>query len=80
MKSAKDYQPVKEQLIKIPEVIEAYYTTGQYSILLKVVAPDIDRFQHILINKLQSIEEVRSTETLISLQNPIYRDIDGLLL
>lgn len=80
LKSAKDYQPVKEQLIEIPEVIEAYYTTGQYSILLKVVAPDIDRFQHILINKLQSIEQVRSTETLISLQNPIYRDIGGLLV
>ena len=80
LKSAKDYQPVKEQLIQIPEVIEAYYTTGQYSILLKVVAPDIERFQHILINKLQSIDQVRSTETLISLQNPIYRDIDGLLV
>ena len=67
------------QLEKIPEVIEAYYTTGQYSILTKVIAQDIERFQDILINKLQAIDQVRSTETMISLQNPIHRDIDGLL-
>lgn len=79
LKSAKDYHPVASQLEKIPEVIEAYYTTGQYSILTKVIAQDIERFQDILINKLQAIDQVRSTETMISLQNPIHRDIDGLL-
>lgn len=79
LKSAKDYHPVASQLEQIPEVLEAFYTTGQYSLLVKVIAPDMDRFQDVLINKLQSIDQVRSTETMISLQNPIYRDIDGLL-
>ncbi|MBD3666793.1 MAG: transcriptional regulator AsnC [Kangiella sp.] len=79
LKSAKDYQPVAALLEQIPEVIEAYYTTGQYSILTKVVTPNIETFQDVLINKLQAIEQVRSTETMISLQNPIHRDIDGLL-
>ncbi len=79
LKSAKDYQPVAEQLSKIPEVLEAFYTTGQYSLLVKLIAPDMQRFQDVLINKLQSIEQVRSTETMISLQNPIYRDIEDLL-
>ncbi len=79
LKSAKDYQPVAKQLSDIPEVLEVFYTTGQYSLLVKVIAPDMERFQDVLINKLQSIEQVRSTETMISLQNPIYRDIDALL-
>lgn len=79
LKSAKDYHPVAAQLEQIPQVLEVFYTTGQYSLLVKVIAPDMERFQDVLINKLQSIEQVRSTETMISLQNPIYRDIDGLL-
>ena len=29
----------------------------------------------VLINKIQTIDEIQSTETLISLQNPILRDV-----
>ncbi len=31
--------------------------------------------QHVLINKIQTIDEIQSTETLIVLQNPIMRTI-----
>jgi Lrp/AsnC family transcriptional regulator for asnA, asnC and gidA len=36
----------------------------------------IEELQHVLIDKLQAIEEVQSTETLISLQNPISRNVN----
>jgi len=35
----------------------------------------IEELQHVLIDKLQAIDEVQSTETLISLQNPINRNV-----
>lgn len=57
------------------EVTEAYYTTGHYSIFIKVMCRSIDALQHVLINKIQTIDEIQSTETLIVLQNPIMRTI-----
>jgi Lrp/AsnC family transcriptional regulator for asnA, asnC and gidA len=56
-------------------VVEAYYTTGHYSIFMKVMTRSIDELQTVLINKIQTIDEIQSTETLISLQNPIQRDV-----
>lgn len=72
--SAKDYQSALAALEKFPEVIEAHYTTGQYSMFIKVVAKSTQDLHLFLIEKLQSISQIRSTETLISLDNPIIRD------
>ena len=60
LKSAKDYPSALAKLESLDEVTEAYYTTGHYS---------------IFINKIQTIDEIQSTETLIVLQNPIMRTI-----
>lgn len=76
LKSAGFYQDVVSMLRNIDEVVEAYYTTGQYSIFVKLMTHSIEELQHVLINKIQSIEHVQSTETLISLQNPIKRDVN----
>ena len=59
----------------LDEVVEAWYTTGHYSIFIKVMCRSIDALQQVLINKIQTIDEIQSTETLISLQNPIMRTI-----
>ncbi len=75
LRSAGDYPEVIEQLESVDEVVEAYYTTGQYSILVKLMTPSIEALQWVLIDKIQGIKQVQSTETLISLQNPILRDI-----
>ncbi|ACS87735.1 transcriptional regulator AsnC [Musicola paradisiaca] len=75
LKSAKDYPSALEKLNNLEEVVEAYYTTGHYSIFIKVMCRSIDALQHVLINKIQTIDEIQSTETLISLQNPIMRTI-----
>ncbi len=57
------------------EVVEAYYTTGNYSIFIKVMTHTIEELHHVLATKIQLIDEIQSTETLISMQNPILRDI-----
>ncbi|SFN54450.1 Lrp/AsnC family transcriptional regulator, regulator for asnA, asnC and gidA [Izhakiella capsodis] len=75
LKSARDYPAALARLESLDEVVEAYYTTGHYSIFIKVMCRSIDALQQVLINKIQTIEEIQSTETLISLQNPISRTI-----
>ena len=75
LKSAKDYPSALKKLESLEEVVEAYYTTGHYSIFIKVMCKSIDALQQVLINKIQTIDEIQSTETLISLQNPIMRTI-----
>ena len=75
LKSAKDYPSALKKLESLEEVVEAYYTTGHYSVFIKVMCRSIDALQQGLINKIQTIDEIQSTETLISLQNPIMRTI-----
>lgn len=75
LKTAKDYSKVISKLKEIEEVVEAYYTTGNYSIFIKVMTGNIAELHSLLVEKIQSIEEIQSTETLISMENPILRDI-----
>ena len=75
LKSAKAYPSALARLESLEEVTEAYYTTGHYSIFIKVMCKSIDALQQVLINKIQTIDEIQSTETLIVLQNPIMRTI-----
>ncbi|GAM72660.1 regulatory protein asnC [Vibrio sp. JCM 19236] len=76
LNAAKDYHSALGKLNALDEVVEAYYTTGAYSIFVKLMCRSIEELQHVLINKLQAIDEVQSTETLISLQNPINRNVN----
>lgn len=69
------YKSVVERLIHIPEVVECHFTTGQYTILLKLYAKDNEQLMDLLNNQLQSIPGVVTTETLISLEQSIKRKI-----
>ncbi|MGO4999305.1 transcriptional regulator AsnC [Oceanisphaera sp. W20_SRM_FM3] len=75
LKSARDYPAALAKLEQLEEVVEAYYTTGQYNIFIKVMTHSIDELQQVLVHRLQTIDEIQSTETLISLQQPIDRDV-----
>ena len=75
LSNAGDYPEVIEHLRDIEEVVEAHYTTGQYSIFIKIMTTSIEELQWLLIDKLQSIDKIQATDTLISLQNAISRDI-----
>ena len=69
------YKEVVEWVINIPEVIECHFTTGPYTMLVKLYARDNEQLMDLLNNKLQSIAGVVSTETLISLEQSIKREI-----
>ena len=65
LSSPSTFDFVVEELEKIPEVIECYYTTGQYDLLIKVVAKNNKDLLRIIHSKLQPLGLAR-TETIIS--------------
>ena len=69
------YKDVVKRLIGIPEIVECHFTTGPYTMLLKLYAKDNEQLMDLLNNQLQSIPGVVSTETLISLEQSIKREI-----
>ncbi|WP_295276767.1 Lrp/AsnC ligand binding domain-containing protein [Prevotella sp.] len=69
------YKDVVKQLKDIPEIVECHYTTGSYTMLLKLYARDNEQLMDLLNNKMQMIPGVVSTETLISLDQSIKREI-----
>ncbi|SMC44061.1 Lrp/AsnC ligand binding domain-containing protein [Cellulophaga tyrosinoxydans] len=62
-------------LEQIPEVLECHYTTGNWSILIKVLCRDNEHLMQVLNNKIQQIDGVSRTETFISLDQQIERQI-----
>lgn len=72
------YKEVVKCLEAIPEVVECHFTTGSYTMLLKVYARDNEQLMDLLNNKMQTISGVTSTETLISLEQSIRRGVPVL--
>ena len=73
-KAIRNPEAVKK-LEKIPEVIECHYTTGNWSILIKILCEDNQHLMNVLNHKIQTIEGVSRTETFIYLDQQIKRQI-----
>ncbi len=69
------YKAVIDQVACIPEIVECHFTTGPYTMLIKLYARDNEQLMDLLNNKLQAIPGVVSTETLISLEQSLKREI-----
>jgi Lrp/AsnC family transcriptional regulator for asnA, asnC and gidA len=68
------YPDAVKALKEVREVVEAHYTTGNYTIFLKVLCRDNDHLMEIL-NKIQKLKGVTRTETFISLEQSISRQL-----
>ncbi len=69
------YNDVVNQLKQIPEIVECHFTTGNYTMLIKLYAYDNAHLMDLLNNHIQQIPGVISTETLISLDQSIKRQL-----
>ena len=63
------------KLEQIDEIIECHYTTGNWSLLVKLRCRDNEHLMDVLNTKIQSIKGVSRTETFISLQQQLTRQI-----
>lgn len=73
LKDANLFKSVAEELYKIPEVVECHYTTGKYAMFIKIYARNNMDFLRLIQEKLQPINGIASTETIISLSEGFRR-------
>ena len=69
------YTDVIQQLNLIPEIVEAHYTTGVYSIFAKIRCKNTKHMRQILNEEIQAIKGIQRTETIISLEQSIDKHI-----
>lgn len=69
------YHEAVKQLKSIKEIVELHYTTGGYSIFAKIVCHDTNHLREVLNEHIQSVKGIQRTETFISLEESIRRQI-----
>ncbi len=72
------YEEVCSQLAAIPEIVSINYTTGAYSIFVKVICKDTQHLRTVLHDKIQKIDGIERTETFISLDESLNRPVQLL--
>jgi Lrp/AsnC family transcriptional regulator for asnA, asnC and gidA len=73
--SSSKYKEAIKRLKEIDEVIESHYTTGNYAILVKILCKDNEHLMQVLNHQIQHIKGVARTETFISLDQQIDRQM-----
>lgn len=73
------YNSVVQELNKIPEVVECHFTTGSYGMIIKLYSQDNEHLKDLLNNRIQEIPGVNGTDTMISLEQSIQRNIPIVL-
>jgi len=69
------YDSVARELKKIPQIVRLNYTTGNYSMFAEIVCKDIQQLRFVLHDELQKIKGIERTETFISLEESLNRNI-----
>lgn len=57
------------KLQSVPEILEAWYVTGDYDFALKVVAQDMESFEVLTRNVLYADNFVKTFKTLVTMRN-----------
>ncbi|MFZ8528574.1 Lrp/AsnC ligand binding domain-containing protein, partial [Staphylococcus aureus] len=60
---------------KIQQIVRLNYTTGNYSMFIEIVCKDIQEMRFVLHDELQKIKGIERTETFISLEESINRNV-----
>ena len=59
----------------IPEVVSLHFTTGSYNLFARLACRDTQHLRNVLHDRVQQIEGVERTETLISLEEVFNRSV-----
>lgn len=69
------YDEVVAQLKSIPEILSIHYTTGAYSIFVRITCKDTQHLREVLHDKIQKVTGIERTETIISLEESLNRPV-----
>lgn len=72
------FSNVSEKLLKIQEITQIHYITGQWAMFIEVYTKDNEHLRVVLADKIQSIKGVARTETFISLDVLVDRQMPFL--
>ena len=75
LSEANKYPDVIDAFKKISEIVECHFVTGKHAILVKLFCFNYDHLMEILLNTIQKIPYVQSTDTQISLDQAIERHV-----
>ncbi len=75
LEKGSEYNDAVQQMQQIPEIVELHYTTGSYSMFAKIICRDTNHLRETLNEKMQTIAGVQRTETFISLEESINRQV-----
>jgi Lrp/AsnC family transcriptional regulator for asnA, asnC and gidA len=75
LEKGSQYNDAVKQLQKVKEIVELHYTTGSYSIFAKIVCHDTAHLREVLNEQIQSVSGIQRTETFISLEETVKRQI-----
>jgi len=73
--SDQTHHEVFDKIVNIPQVVECHSITGKYSYMLKIYALSNENLKKILVENIQSIPAVTSTETFLSLEEGFNRPL-----
>lgn len=69
------YHEAVDKLKQVKEIVELHYTTGAYSMFAKIICRDTNHLRHVLNDEVQAVPGIQRTETFISLEESIKRQI-----
>ncbi|MBR4302913.1 MAG: Lrp/AsnC ligand binding domain-containing protein, partial [Bacteroidaceae bacterium] len=69
------YRDVVTELDRLPEVVESHFTTGRFTMMIKLYAKDNAHLMDLINGAIQVIPGVVATETLISLDESINKAV-----
>lgn len=75
LEKGSQYNNAVEQLRQVKEVVELHYCTGTYSMFAKIICRDTTHLRKVLNEDIQSVKGIQRTETIISLEESIKRQI-----
>jgi Lrp/AsnC family transcriptional regulator for asnA, asnC and gidA len=75
LEKASFHKHVVAELMKIPEIIECHYTTGQYAIFLKIQTKTNKHLKRLIDEDFIKIEGIARTETFMSLEVEFERQV-----
>ena len=75
LEKGSQYNHAVEQLKQVKEVVELHYCTGTYSMFAKIICRDTTHLRKVLNEDIQAVKGIQRTETIISLEESIKRQI-----
>ena len=72
------WRGVGERLRRLPGVEWLALSTGSSDYVLLVRAPDVDHLRDVILDGLQAIPEIQSTQTLLLLDEPVVPGVTGV--